>query len=73
SSSYQDYAVTGSPFTFKDANAYATYDITTTETTEPTTQPDTSAPPTTTETTPPETTTPPPIPGSLEIIKLVRP
>ncbi|MCL2774920.1 MAG: SpaA isopeptide-forming pilin-related protein [Oscillospiraceae bacterium] len=74
SSSYQDYAVTGSPLTFKDANAYATYDVTTTETTEtptePTTQPDTSSPPTTTETTPPETTTPPPVPGTLEIIKL---
>ncbi|MCL2776238.1 MAG: SpaA isopeptide-forming pilin-related protein, partial [Oscillospiraceae bacterium] len=73
-SSYQDYAVTSSPLTFKDANAYATYDVTTTDTTEtptePTTQPDTSAPPTTTEIIPPDTTTPPPSPSTLEIIKL---
>jgi len=73
-SSYQNYAVTGAPLTFKDANAYATYDATPTDTTEtptePTTQPDTSSPPTTTETAPPETTTPPPTPGTLEIVKL---
>lgn len=70
-SAYQDYVITGAPFTFKDANAYAEYDgqTDTPPPTEPTIPTEPTTPTTPTEPTIPTTPTTPD-PGSMEIIKL---
>ena len=71
---WQDYAMTGAPFAFKNANAYATYssEETTTEPTTPTEPTTTPTEPTTnpTEPTTPVITTETNIPGRMDIIKL---